>query len=218
MRAMISLAKVAALLASVSALLSASVEAQDRRQVTSTPHQLIAAFVRDYEGDGPLPSTAGMDLSAILLDRADYPGGSLNSVIEGLQEVALSQRSPRLRAVAIMYLASSGSRDALHPRPGTVARLERIYRQSNNALVRASVVTGLARSAEHHEALAFLEDVAARESQDFPGAPQAALTAIASHADEGTGLLRRLHQAKAVHDPQARLWLDQVATTGYRIR
>jgi len=40
---------------------------------------------------------AGSDLAAVLLSRADYPAGSLNTVIEGLEGIALSQHPAHLR-------------------------------------------------------------------------------------------------------------------------
>ncbi|HET8835435.1 MAG TPA: hypothetical protein VFN08_11940 [Gemmatimonadales bacterium] len=120
--------------------------------------------------------------------------------------------------MAALYVSSAASRDALHQQPGTVARLGRIYRQSGDPQVRAAVVSGLASSADDGGSLAFLEGVATKGTQDFPGASKAALAAMTSHGEKGRDVLRRIHTAKTVHDPEARQWLDLVATKDYRVR
>jgi hypothetical protein len=196
---------------------SETLAAQARRQVTSSPGQLIGSFVRDHEGKGNPNSIESMELSAVLLNRADYPENSVAALLDSLEAVALSKRAPRLRAIATMNLSSSGSRDALHPRAGTVARLERVYRRTDNPEVRATVVSGLSRSVEHRQAIAFLRGVAIKPAHDYPGAPVAALAAIASHGEAGSVVLRQLDEAKAVQDPEARQWLSLVAARGYRM-
>ena len=188
---------------------------QVRRQVTTSPARLVAAFVRDNEGQGRTQSLESIELPAILLSRADYPASSMSALLDSLEAVALSRRPTRVRAIATMALASPGSRDALQPRAGTVARLERIYQRTDSPEVRAAVVSGLTRSTEHQQALGFLETAAIKQPPDFPGEPVAALAAIAGHGERGREVLGRLAQNGRVHDPEAQQWLSLFLSQGH---
>lgn len=193
-------------------------QAQTRRQVKQPPAELIAGFVHDHGVQGRHPSQASVDLMSVLLGQADYPSGSLATVLDGLEEVALSEVSPDVRAEAALTLSMAGSRSARKPEPATLARLERIYARSDDPQVKAAVVSGVARAAEHRSTLVFLEKVATRDPADYPGASVDALAAMASHADSGSAVLRRLHTTGVVHDPEGSQWLDLVASRGYRIQ
>jgi hypothetical protein len=202
----------------IATLSAAAVEAQGGRPVRRPPGELVAAFVRDNAKVGRAPSMATVELTSVLLGRADYPSANLDSVLEGLERVALTGTSSSLRAEAALSLSLPGSRRALRPRSGTVARLERIYRRSDNPEVRGAIIAGLAHSVEQARALAFLEDVATEEPADYPGAALDALAAISAHEKQGSGVLKRLHETGVVHDQHARQWLDLVASRGYVIR
>jgi hypothetical protein len=200
------------------AVIVAPLEAQARRRVTRPPGELIAAFVQDNAAPGRTPSVAGMEVDAVLLDRADYPSANVNAVLDGLESVALTGASGDLRARAALAISASGSRRALHPRPRTVARLERMHQRTDDWEVRAAIVTGLAHSVERQEALRFLEGIAVREHGDYPGSALAALASIAAHEAQGSTVLKRLHITGAVQDPEARQWLELIASCGYGIR
>lgn len=194
----------------------APLASQERRAVTRTPDQLIAAFVRDAGASGP-PSEGTVDLMSVLLDDSGYQY-SIEQVLDQLEQIALNASSAHLRAKAVTSLSQAGSRRAKRPRAGNVARLERIYSQTSDGVVKAVVLATAGRAAERPTVLAFLERVAVRPSQDYPGSALDALAAIASHEEQGSSLLRRLHQSRVVHDPDARRWLDEVARRGYQVR
>jgi hypothetical protein len=208
----------ACLLSLIATLAASAVQAQARRQVQQPPGELIAAFVHDNSGPAPKSSVASVNLMSVLLGQAEYPSSSLATVLEGLERVALTESSSNLRADAALTLSAAGSRDARQPNPGTLARLQRIYAKSDDPQVKAAVVSGLARAAEHPRTLAFLEKVATGDPPDYPGASLAALSSIASHGDAGSPVLKRLHTSGAVQDADARGWLDLVASRGYRVR
>ena len=208
----------ACLLGLIGACTATAGQAQARRQVKQPPAELVAAF--DYDNAAPrhILSQASVDLMSVLIGQADYPSGDVATVLDGLEQVALSGASLNVRAEAALTLSVAGSRDARQPQPTTLARLERIYARSDDPQVRAAVVSGLARAAEHRRTLVFLEKVAAKDPADYPGASLDALASIASHDEPGRAVLKRLHTTGAVHDGHAQQWLDIVASRGYRIR
>jgi hypothetical protein len=208
----------ACLLCLIATFAASAVQAQARRQVKQPPGELIAAFVQDNSAPAAKLSRGSVDLMSVLLGQAEYPSSSLATVLDGLEQVALSEASSDVRAEATLTLSMAGSRDARTPDPAMVARLERLYARSADAQVKAAVVSGLALAAEDRRTLVFLEKVATSDPPGYPGAPLAALAAMASHGDPGSAVLKRLHTTGAVHNSDARQWLDLVASRGYRIR
>ena len=190
--------------------------AQQRRLVTRPPEELLAAYARDAEA-GRGFSEASMDLFGVVLGTVNYRHSS-EAVLVGLEDLALHGSSSRQRARAALALSEAGSEGVVKPRAGTAARLEKLYGKSSDLAVRAAIVSGLSASVERPVALPFLEAVAVRDSEDFPGSSLAAMTAIAAHGDQGSAVLKRLHATKKVHEPHARQWLDLIAQKGYRIR
>jgi hypothetical protein len=190
---------------------SAPVAAQAQRQVSRSPEELIAGLIDDQKEVGGAPSGALLDLTAVLLGRSDYPSAKVEAVLNGLEHLALAADSPQLRAAAAWDLTVPGSRDAVHARPNSIARLDRVYRKSKDNGVRASIVSGLARSGEGPQALAMLETIALKDQPDYPGSALSALTSMKAHKDQGNAALKRLHEARAVRDPEARRWLDREA-------
>jgi hypothetical protein len=189
----------------------------ERRRVWRDPERLLSDLARAYEAE-KLPPTTSMDLTAIMLGRAAYTGGSVEAVLDGLEPLALGSGPVDLRIRATQLIGTSGSRDALEPRPEALARLQRVYRGSTEWQVLAAVVDALARSADHGAVLAFLAEIATSPPKAYPGASMSALAAIASHADSGVPTLRRLHESGAIRDSEASWWLDRISRTGYRVR
>ena len=191
--------------------------AHERRRVWRTPAQLLADLVRAFEVERPPPSI-GSDLTGIMLGRATYSGGTMEDVLDGLEQLALGSGPVEARSRATYFIGTSGSRDALEPRDEALVRLQRVYRGSTEWQVHAAVINSLARSADHGETLAFLAEIASSPSSVFSEAPMSALSAIASHADSGVPTLRRLHESGAVRHPQGRSWLASISRKGYRVR
>jgi hypothetical protein len=206
------------LLCLIATLAASAVQAQARPQVKRPPGEMIAAFLHDNAASGRAMSKASVDLVSVMTGYADYPSGNLAALLDGLEQVALTEPSSNLRAAATLTLSVVGDRDVRNPNAGILDRLQRIYARSDDPQVKAAVVSGLARSAEHSRTFAFLEKVATTDPPDYPGASLAALSAIASHADAGSPVLKRLHTTGAVQDADALFWLDLIAKKGYRVR
>jgi hypothetical protein len=198
------------------ALLAApSVNAQRPHHISSTPAQLLAAFVRAHETSEP---NAGYDLTRVLGDHTNYPAGDVESLLRGLEQLALKGASSRLRAEAALNVALPGSRRSARPIPGILGRLQGIYHSSSDRLVRSVIVAAMAEQAERPQALAFLERLAVQERGDFPGSASQALGTLVAMDEEGRTVLRRLHKTGSVRDPKARSELTVMASRGYRLK
>jgi len=198
-------------LAFLCALLSTgSVAAQTR-----DPGELVAAYVREYQPQ-QAHSAAFLDLVHVLTNP-DYPAASLEKLLNGLEQVALSSEPQRLRAQAALALAIPGKRRTAHP-TGTFSRLERVYGRSADPLVRSAIVRAMGELAETRAPVLFLERVAKQESSDFPDSQQRALTSLLKLDEEGRSVLKRLHETNAVRNPKAKQNLAYLAKQGYRSR
>jgi hypothetical protein len=201
------------------ALIPESLYAQKPNRVTRAPGELVTAFARDYQTPHGPTSGAGRDVAHVLTYPEDYPAADLAVFQQGLEQLALTSDSRRLRTSSTFSLSQLGSRAKPHPVAGTMERLERIYQQSTDPEVRSMVVVSLYDVSERPRALAFLERVAkqAPDNQDFPGAASRALGSLVLMGDEGRAVLQRLYRTSAVRDPDARLELDNLAKRGFRI-
>jgi hypothetical protein len=201
------------------AFIPQSLCAQKPHRVTRAPGELVATFARDYQAPHGPTTGAGRYVAHVLTYPEDYPAADLAVFQQGLEQLALTSDSPRLRTSSTFSLSQLGSRGRPHPVAGTMERLERIYQRSTDPAVRSMVVVSLYDVSERPEALAFLERVAkqAPGNQDFPGAASRALGSLVLMGDEGRAVLRRLHQTGAVRDADARLELDNLAKRGFRI-
>ena len=187
---------------------------QRQGPINHSPKELVNAFSHDAESDGP-PSAATEALNDVLVDNSRY-SHSFDEVLDRLEDLALNSSMPNVRARAAVTLSQGGSRNAKHPRKGTVARLERLYRHTTDHIVQGVIVASLSRSAERPDALTFLEAIATQKTEDYPGSALDALVSISVHEDAGRAALKRLHDSKAVSNPEAAGWLGAMAQRGYR--
>jgi hypothetical protein len=193
-----------------------SMSAQAQYRVTRAPAELLAAYVRERQSLDAKPS-ASLDISHVLTHYTEYPRADVESLLRGLEELALTGEPPRLRAEAAVRLSVPGSSRRSYPLPGTFARLERVYRGTKDPLVRSVVVSAMSDLAEQREAVAFLERLATKQEGDFAGVAGRAMASLLMLGDEGRATLRRMHESGAVHDQEAKADLAILAKNGYRL-
>lgn len=158
--------------------------------------------------------------------RAYGPPGVVAVRQDSLLQVALTSSDRQARAVAILGIASPGTVwHTIHGSeagpapihyPGTVARLERIYR-TMGAPEREVVVSSLRNQAERAEAVALLREVAHSPEtglSHFPLAPMA-VDFLSRMGSQGAAALRDLH-AGGDSLPLIRRQLEELSRTGYR--
>ena len=178
--------------------------AQQRHRVTGAPDQLLATFAREPE------SSAGADIMAMLLYNKDYPKARVEALLRGLERLALDGSTERVRAHAAGLLITAGSRHGPDPIPGSFARIERVFRHSKDSRVQLGLVNGMLVLTERKEAVLLLEQIAAQDSY----LAQVALSSLLNMGNEGTAVLKRLHERKAVRNPRARGDLEEIARHG----
>jgi hypothetical protein len=66
-------------------------------------------------------------------------------------------------------------------------------------------------------ACAFLEQVATKETPDFPGAAGLAVSSLVMQGDQGRAVLKRLYETGSVRDPRAKERLAILAKRDYRL-
>jgi len=115
-------------------------------------------------------------------------------------------------------LGLPGSFHVARPLPETYSRLMRIYRTSEEALVRIMVISAIGDLAVRSRAAAFLEGVVARDPLGYNREPGEAVRSLVMMGDEGRAVLKRLHQSGAVQHPRTRYSLALLAQRGYRIK
>lgn len=160
-----------------------------------------------------------------VIERGYGPPHLVAARQDSLLAVALTASDRQARVVAILGIASPGR--AWHSAngseagpapihyPGTVARLERLYR-AGGRLERETVVTSLMNQAERAEAIRLLSEVARSREMglDLPLAPMA-ISALSRMGDQGAAALRALH-VESDSLPFIRRQLEELARTGYR--
>jgi hypothetical protein len=184
-------------------------------QTRRPPSELLAAYVHERQTPNA-ESGVSRELVHALTNYGDYPAADLESLMRGLEELAVTGNPPRLRADAAFRLSIPGSKRAVHPIPGVFARLERVYRRSTDPLTRSVLITVMRQSTERQNAAKFLERIAKQEPADFSEAQYKAIQSLRRLDEEGRVVLKRLHETKAVREPKAKLTLAILAKEGFR--
>ena len=190
--------------------------AQQGRRPPQSPSALLDAYSREFD-DPRSTGRASMGLTQVLTHHAEHPAGDVETVLAGLERMAIGGSTSRLRAEAAASIAIPGSRKSTRPLGGTFARLARVYRSSDDPVVRSIVVGAMGGLSEHRAAVPFLEHIAKQQDEEFAGAAGKALTSLLMLGDPGRPALERLHSTSAVKNPEARQILATMVKNGYRL-
>lgn len=129
-----------------------------------------------------------------------YPRARVDSVINGLETLALTAESQdvRTQAAAALGLGASAQRGLA----GMFDRELRVYRNSTSGLVRGVILHFMSDQTERERAILFLRSIATQgpEHQDFDGAPLIAATKLSEMGAEGRGVLADLHEKQLLRD------------------
>jgi len=145
---------------------------------------------------------------------------------DSLERVAITSTDPNQRSSAIIRISAPGrawyhvqGKDTTDPTvtyPGIVAGLKRVY-DAVGPRDREVVVSLLSLQAERGEAVAFLTEVATRNTEMGEVAPLAlvAVSALSRMGSEGAAALRQIHST-GDHATWLTRHLEDLARTGYR--
>jgi hypothetical protein len=149
-----------------------------------------------------------------------------DSLLDGLERMALTSDADRVRQAATSFIAFAGQGGHIVPGGGSVlARLLRIYRADSQAAVRFTIVNRLPLLTERRAAAAFLRTIAA-EPDTTRGHPIhghfshgdlriEALARLAEMGEEGRAVLQAMHGSGEARSPQARTILEHMARRGF---
>ncbi len=193
--------------------------AQQDRALEVSPADLFQGFVSDGASNGQRSAGMSSRIYHVLVHPGAYGHAKLKPFLEQLEGVAADHPSQHLAAEAAYALSVPGTRAVDAPMPGTVKRLIEVYHRTQYAAVKAIVVGSMIDQSERAAAIPFLESVATMtRSGTGPDLAQGmAIFALASMGDDGRQVLRRLHESKAIQDPEARYQLEVIAGKGYRV-
>lgn len=176
---------------------------------------LLARFDRDHQG----ANIPVLVVGSVLTHADRLPVAMIDSVLDGLQRLALTSPRREVRTDAVGLLAFAGQHWPKPRSPRAGNRLAAIYRGTSDTGLQALLVgMSLPHLAEPGPALPILRDVAmqAESRQDFPEASVWAVESLARMGDPGRAVLRDLHRRGAVRSAAARSRLDALARTGFR--
>jgi hypothetical protein len=145
----------------------------------------------------------------------EFPPATIEAVLGGLERMAITSESKRLRIAAAVYLASPGNLDMRPAMPGIVARAARVYRGTTEYIIRYTIVSAMREQAERAQAIAFLKNVALEDSPQDRGSewpvPFAAVTVLADMGAEGRAALEQLNASGEVRNPRARAFVQNIS-------
>lgn len=179
----------------------------------------VPVMLARLDSDHPGPSGPAAGIGAVLRHADRLPVAMIDSVLDGLQRLALTSPRPEVRTHAVGLLATAGKHWPKARSLQAGNRLAAIYRGTSDPDLKALLVgLSLAWLAEPGPALPVLRDVAtqAESRQDFPEASVWAVESLARMGDPGRAVLRDLHRRGAVRSVAARSRLDALARTGFR--
>lgn len=199
-------------------LLAVSPSAAQEHRTGSIP-ALLARYEREMATPPLYQSEAGGLVLVMITGRQGRgPAARLDSLLTGLEALA---RNPRTledtRADAAGLLALAGEQSVQRPRPGTVPRLQRLYRETESELVRRTVMMTLPRQAEQTQALAFLRAVAEKEAESFPEEGWEAVRNLISSGTQGREVVARMHRSASPRNPVVRSLVALYVRNGFRL-
>jgi hypothetical protein len=151
-----------------------------------------------------------------------------DSLLDGLERMALTSDAHRVRLAATSFIAFAGQGGHVVPGGGSVlARLLRVYRAGDRADVRLTIINRLPLLTERREAAAFLRTIAAEADTSGGQGPHGyfshgdlrieALARLAEMGEEGRAVLQAMHRSGEGRSPQARAILESMARRGFPV-
>jgi len=146
--------------------------------------------------------------AAILQQRKKYPPAKIDSLVGGLERLAITAATPIARMSAAGALANAGAGE--DPLPGAFDRIVAVYRRSGEDLVRRIILSNMSIQHDKERAIAFLKVVAGEppDSQDFTSASLSAVSKLGSMGDPGLAALAQLRESGALRDGKARGYVE----------
>jgi hypothetical protein len=144
---------------------------------------------------------AGGDGADIVLHPGFYPRARVDSVIDGLERIALASGSQFVRGQAVAALSMAGSDDA--PIPGVFERAINIYNRSDSHQVRGMIIGYMSHQRDRAKALSFLRSVAMEDPEQTDDLPFLAVNTLSEMGNGGRVTLVELLDNELLRDPKS---------------
>jgi len=163
---------------------------------TKGAHEVLAIFEKNAQ--------IGLSYAPpdIVRHPENYPRARVDSVIDGLERLALSADPQFVGSSAAAALTIAGAAESALP--GIFGRVLSVYRRSSSAVVRGMILQCMYYENDRGRAIAFLKSVAAQDpaNRDFDGAPFMAAMALREMAEDGRVALTDLRDKNLLRDPR----------------
>lgn len=138
----------------------------------------------------------------------EYPRNRVDSVVNGLETLALSARSENLATSAAAALGLAGA--AKRGIPGVFDRMVRVYRSSSSDAVRAMIIHYMYDQSDRRVAIGFLKSIASQDPahQDFDGGQFIAAMVLSEMGTDGRTALVELHDQHLLRDHRTDGFVD----------
>ena len=147
-----------------------------------------------------------------------FASARVDSILDGLEQIALTAEPRFTGSVAAAALAYAGSVEKAPP--GVFDRAVRVYTKSKHPIVRLKILNRMFQQKEGSRSLAFLKSVAVQrtDQQDFQDAASAAAEGLSRMGADGLAALVELQDRKLLRDGNAigfvRWFLTTTCTKG----
>lgn len=141
---------------------------------------------------------------AVTPDEVRYPDrysvARVDSVLDGLIQIAQASKSGFRTASAVMAIMKAGS--AERPQPGAFDREVSFYRRSKNTTIQGTILTLMFEQKDRPRAIAFLRSVAMQsgDQRDYEYAPYEAAQSLSHMGNDGRAVLLDLQNKKLLQD------------------
>lgn len=181
--------------------------------------EIVRCFAETYAADSeasPSCESLSAGVTGLQASPERYPASLVQSVMNGLADLAVSHSDKRVRRSAAVSIAVSGMA-AAQP-VGVVQRMRAVYDRSADPDVRAVLVNYSPLQNETEEATRFLVHVATgdrgRDVAPFPD-EVLALDALSKIGPTGRAALEQIHASQSLKTEAAKKQLGQLARGGF---
>lgn len=173
--------------------------------------QLVTELVNE---DG---SEAYRAISIILQGRSvQRPPPDVTALIDGLADLTLDGPTPWVRSNSVSLMSTAGSTEIPAPDPGVGPRLVRLFRESQDPVVRMMILSVFKTQVNRGVGMVLFRQVLTEERPSFANTAEARMAAIEALelGEAGLALLRELHAAGTIRDPDAKALVSHLNSEG----
>lgn len=130
-----------------------------------------------------------------------YPRTRVDSVVDGLERIALGSGSDLVKGEAVAALSMAGSDDSSIP--GIFERTTKIFMRSDSHQVRGMIIGYMPNQRERAKALTFLRSVAMSDPEQTDDLPFLAVDVLSGMGTAGRATIADLFDKNLVRDPRS---------------